>query len=169
MNKISNMAANRSVGFITRIRLSPKDVMACLDCVSAADADVPGMSLSAAVKRGIVVAMETLRQNKVIPTRDGFEYLDMIAPYQAISPVMKVKVGHQLVVAAQQAEQYDTPHPTIPTRVEPTAADIAKGRARERILRKYQELSFRKENGGKGNWTAAEQQSLDALAQQLIE
>ena len=83
----------RVPGDVVKIRVDAQDVMSCIDAATAAGVALPGMSLSQIVKWGLVVAMQTMREAKLIPTRDGFEYQDMTRQYRSTTMGVKVNVG----------------------------------------------------------------------------
>ena len=160
---------HRSVGFVTKIRLSPRDVMSCIDAVNAVGGGMQGMSLSATVKRGISIALATLRAEKVLPERDGFEYSQMIAPYTGISKVDKIAVGHRLVMQEQREEAMDVPPAAIHSRTstEPTPAELEKATRRRRIFPRLQELQFRAEHD-KENFSKKDQVELKRLEGEIL-
>ena len=150
MKEEKDVRMNRSVGFVCKLRLPPYVVMAALDCIATADQPMPGgASLSAAMKRGIAIAFNTLISAKVIPERDGFEYRDMIAPYYVPNQKEKIVVGHGLVIAQQREEEADEPRIAITPR-QPQAVRTpdhdAKDNTRARITRRRVELLFKQDN-----------------------
>ena len=169
MREQKDVSWSRSIGFVTKIRLSPRDVMSCIDAVRAVGMDMQGMSLSATVKKGITIALSTLRAEKVLPEHDGFEYSQMIAPYTGISKVDKIAVGHRLVVQEQVDEANDVQPAALSTRrrIEPTQEDIAKGVRRRRLLPRIQELQFR-EQSDKENFTKKEREELRRLEEEIL-
>ena len=169
MKQPTGSEVNKSVGFTTKIRVNPRDVMSCIDCVNAVGLKMEGMSLSMTVSRGIAIALHTLRSNSVIPMRDGFEYSAMIAPYKSLRRVDKIAAGHSMVIQVQQDEVMDIPPPALtpPKRYEPTPADIAKGHARARILRRVQEMQFKK-SADPLNWKRKDQAALEQAEKELV-
>ena len=169
-----NVSWRRSVGFITRIRLSPRDVMSCIDAVNTVGVDMQGMSLSATVKRGISIALATLRAEKVLPERDGFEYSQMIAPYTNITKVEKIAVGHRLVMQEQREEAMDVPPAAIHSRTRPTTSrteltkeEVEKATRRRRLFPRLQELQFRAEHD-KENFSKKDQVELKRLEGEIL-
>ncbi len=71
------------VGRVVSIRVNPKDCMSAIDVVEKIGLNVPGISFSQIVSAAFSSAMESLRQAGVIPTRDGFEFRQMMAAYPA--------------------------------------------------------------------------------------
>lgn len=147
-----------------KVRMNPQEVMSCIDCVNAVGADMEGMSLSAVVKRGISIALQTLRSSEVIPTRDGFEYEQMIAPYEGLTRVQKIKVGHKLVMEDQQRQAMDIPPPSLHTKVDPRVASITPQEAR--LTRRRGELLL-KQNADPDNFDGNEAAELDRISRQL--
>ena len=169
MREEKDVSWRRSVGFVAKIRLSPRDVMSCIDCVNAVHAEMQGMSLSATIKRGIAIALETLRASKVLPERDGFEYNDMIETYSGISKVEKIAAGHKMVMQDQRNEQMDVRTSAImrESRYEPTKEEIIRGNKRKRLDRQRTELLFKKK-ADPDNWTRAEQKRLEGIEEEIV-
>lgn len=71
----------RKVGRVVQIRVNPKDCMAVVDVIQAARMHFTGMSFAQAVSTALACAMESFRQNNIVPTRDGFEYTAMMEPF----------------------------------------------------------------------------------------
>jgi len=71
----------RSVGRVVSIRVNPTDCMAVVDLVDKIGLHIPGMSFSQAVSIALSSAMESLRRAGAIPTRDGFEFSEMMQKY----------------------------------------------------------------------------------------
>lgn len=68
-------------GRTANIRINPKDCMACIDVVKKTGMNLQGASFSVIVSTALSSALESFRQNGIIPSRDGFEYTDMMRDY----------------------------------------------------------------------------------------
>lgn len=68
-------------GMVATIRVNPKDCMAVLDVMEAVGITIEGMSFPAMVSLTLSSLLQTARDNGQIPTRDGFEFSQMMAPY----------------------------------------------------------------------------------------
>lgn len=68
-------------GKVVNVRINPKDCMGVIDVVKKAGVYVPGMSFSQMVSLALSGMMQTLRDNEIIPDREGWEYLEMMGPY----------------------------------------------------------------------------------------
>lgn len=55
--------------------------MSCIDVVQRIGLSLQGASFSMIVSAALSSALESFRQNNIIPTRDGFEYEDMMKNY----------------------------------------------------------------------------------------
>lgn len=66
---------------VATIRVNPKDCMAVLDVMEAVGITIEGMSFPAMVSLTLSSLLQTARDNGQIPTRDGFEFSQMMAPY----------------------------------------------------------------------------------------
>lgn len=65
-------------GRIARIRVNSKDCMAIVDLLEKIGMQVKGMSFSQGVSIALSSTMESLRQQGVLPVRDGFEYNNLM-------------------------------------------------------------------------------------------
>jgi hypothetical protein len=165
--KGKSVAWRRSIGIVVRLRVPPRDVMSCIDCVQAAKAEMTGMSISAVIRRGMSIAMGTLRSNKVIPERDGYEYEQMVAPYDCRTGAEKITAGHLMVIADQNAEINDTPVPTLSTQTNRTVGGSIVVTPREaRLNREKIELLFRQEQDPL-NFDEADQKKLEGISREL--
>lgn len=68
-------------GKVISLRVNPKDCMSCIDVLEAAGLPIKNMSFAQVVSLALSSAMETFRTQQVIPTRDGFEFSEMMAPF----------------------------------------------------------------------------------------
>lgn len=68
-------------GKVVSIRVNPTDCMAIVDMAQKLGVSESGMSFSQLVSISLTSLLEAMRQNNVIPTRDGFEYGRMLAAY----------------------------------------------------------------------------------------
>lgn len=69
-------------GIVATIRVNPKDCMAVVDVMEAVGITTEGMSFPAMISLTLSSLLQTARDNNQIPTRDGFEYNEIMAPYQ---------------------------------------------------------------------------------------
>lgn len=165
-------AYKRSVGPVVRVRMNPRDVMSCIDCANAAGIDLPyGMSMAAVIKKGISIALATLRAEKVIPEHDGFEYSQMIQPFAGASKTeisLKVKNSQQIVIQEQREEAMDVQPAALPSarRTTPSEEDIAKGVRRRRLFPRMQELQFREKND-KENFSKRDKEELRKIEEEI--
>ena len=68
-------------GRVIYIRVNPSDCMSCIDVVKKAGMNLQGASFSMIASAALSSSLESFRQNGIIPTRQGFEYLDMMKEY----------------------------------------------------------------------------------------
>ncbi len=68
-------------GLVVTIRINPSDCMSVLDVVRAAGLDLDGASFASLTSLALGSLLETMRRDKIIPTRTGFEYMEMMAGY----------------------------------------------------------------------------------------
>ena len=68
-------------GRVIYIRVNPKDCMSCIDVVQKAGMNLQRASFSLIASAALSSALESFRQNGIIPDREGFEYTDMMKDY----------------------------------------------------------------------------------------
>lgn len=69
-------------GKVTTLRINPQDCMAIVDVCKALGIPLTGAtSFSQATKIALASCLESLRQSGTIPTRDGFEYSEMMRAF----------------------------------------------------------------------------------------
>lgn len=68
-------------GRTANIRINPKDCMSCIDVVKKTGINLQGASFAIIVSTALASMLESFRQNGLIPTRDGFEYAEIMATY----------------------------------------------------------------------------------------
>ncbi len=126
--------------------------MGVVDLVNKVGAYRPGMSFAQAVSQALASALIALRENKLIPTRDGFEYAELMAPFgdqPHLDRAKKLQIT-RLVQAQPQHVQV------------PTLVDQLSIRKRTR----FEELAF-KFNNDAANMSVEERAELEALTVEL--
>ena len=78
---MSRAGTSARIGETFRIRVSPRDIMAAIDVCKNTKAFMPGMSLAQVISYAFRISMEALRLSRDVPTRDGFEYTDMLSEF----------------------------------------------------------------------------------------
>lgn len=68
-------------GRVVSIRVNPRDCMSVIDVTEAVKMRFPGISFSQVVSIALSSALESLRKAKAIPTREGFEFYDMMKSF----------------------------------------------------------------------------------------
>lgn len=68
-------------GRVISLRINPIDCLSVIDAAEKIGMLVPGVSFSQLVSIVLSSSLESFRQNKIIPTRDGFEYTQMMARF----------------------------------------------------------------------------------------
>lgn len=157
---------NRSMGFVFHIRLAPREVMAALDCLAAAEVKMNGASLSAACKRGIMIALNSLLATKAIPERDGFEYSAMIEPYSVPNRKTKIVIGHALVVQDAQDQAMDNP-PAVIQQATAMARKVAETTPQEARLVRERTAMLIKKDADPLNWEEGDEANLKRVTKQL--
>lgn len=139
-------------GEVVKIRVNPRDCMSVVDVIKNTGLLTEGMSLPVAVSLTLSALLESARQAKLIPEREGFEYTEVMRPFSnktrnprklAITQLHTMEVGSELRIPALQA----TAHRSTKT--------MAQRRARTRI----NELGFKKEQAP-DSWTQADEEEI---------
>jgi len=116
-------------GRVVKIRVSPTDCMSCIDVAKQVGYLREGISFAEVVSVALRALLQTVRQQSIVPDRDGFEYSEMMAPFRDqphIDRALKVRLTKALGLH------------TVPAVVEETAEQ-----KRARI--RWDELRFKKE------------------------
>jgi len=106
-------------GRVVSIRVNPRDCLAAIDTLEKIGLRVKGMSFAQVVSLAFSSAMESFRQNGIVPDRDGFEFIEMMQQFpadsrkgRAIAITKAFQLGETRVTAAaplpralQQAQQ----------------------------------------------------------------
>lgn len=82
-------------GKVATIRLRPEDCMSVVDILDRAKVNTTGMTFAAAVATAVGIAMATLRDNGVLPTRQGFEYTELMDQFVERPKVRSIKLPQQ--------------------------------------------------------------------------
>lgn len=144
-------------GEVVRLRVNPRDCLSCVDVVRRAGLSMKGMSFAQTVKLALAVLLESARRSNIVPTRDGFEFTEMMREFKdshsrklEITEIIE-KFGSELHVPAVEASGI----PTTPAN-------------RARLEAKVRELKS-KRDADPDNWSAEEQALLEDVAFQLVE
>lgn len=115
-------------GRVVRIRVNPTDCMAVLDVIEKLGLTPDRLSFDQAVRITLSSLLESVRKNGIIPTRDGFEYSDMMQSFR----MPKVNTEEVFKIAAKLGTHAAAVQPIVPETPE---------RARNRV--RLRELKFR--------------------------
>lgn len=157
-------------GEVVKIRVSPKDVMTAIDLVQGAGLVVTGMSLAEVVRLAMSGLMQRARETGAAPNRDGFEYMQMLAPFKQGDPHVKNDVHHRqrALIAQKQAraeqerEAMDMPPlGSIVSKQVQITHNIQQAKDPRKHTR-FKELVF-KRRADQLNFSEAEQAELDQL------
>jgi len=98
-------------GRVVYIRVNPKDCMSCVDVCQKVGLVTRGMSFAQLVSLALSSLLETVRKDGAIPTRDGYEYNEMMAPWEG-GKNTKVTVQLNRAIELQGSEFVVPPLPT---------------------------------------------------------
>lgn len=138
-------------GRTANIRINSRDCMACIDVVQKAGINLRGASFSMIVSAALSSAMESFRQNGIIPVRDGFEYEKMMQDYpkQGVAQHARALMVTKLFTDTGPATQMP---PVVPVN--------------SRKQQRWQELCFQHEHSP-DNMSEEEVKEMHALALEL--
>ena len=141
-------------GLVISIRVNPKDVMAVIDVLDYLGIPKANLSFAQATKLVLASALESFRQQGIVPNRSGFEYSKMIEPFEQQNFNSR---GAKL----KSAKMLRQPGVEVRPVVEETPE-----RKKRRV--RYEELLFRK-RADDVNWTDADQQEFMPLVEEFFE
>lgn len=116
------------------IRLSPEDIMTCIDVVKGAGINTYGMSLAQACKLGLAALCEGARAAGIAPRRDGFDYTAMTQPFKGHKQAKKLAVTNQMERAGISHITADLPQYRGVDFGTPIPADVDKKKRRMQEL-----------------------------------
>jgi hypothetical protein len=162
------MGTRLKAGVVTSLRINPKDCMSIVDVLDKTGLLKAGMSFSSMAALTLSVLLETMRERGDIPTRDGFEFSEMVGPYLNGNQAKKVAISK-----AVNSIGSDFSAPALPQRpaVKPAkaTAPVVFTPPDEDAAEKLTRLIQKKEMADAGaiSWTAADQSNYDKYYQQV--
>lgn len=160
---------------VVHVRVSTEDIMSAIDVVRKGGMQTEGMSLALVVKLAFSGAMEALREQGVVPRREGWEYGEMIAPFVRNTMARKVAIGQAYAEADMQRASVDMPavRPNVSAmRPRPSSGadeapelNMQSVRKKAQAYLRHQELAFRLKNEP-DNVTAEEHAELQTLEEE---
>lgn len=142
----------RAIGKVARIRLNPTDCMGVIDVVAHIGLDPKVYSFDQVTRLALSSLLEAVRQHNIIPTRDGFEYGDMMRPFETRSVVSQARKMEITTFVNRSAVQIA---PVI---------ELSPELKRKKV--RWLELATKKE-ADELNWSAAEDEELMTLTREL--
>jgi hypothetical protein len=156
-------------GVVSTIRVNPKDCMSIIDVIALTGIDTTGMSFAAMTSLALSSLLETARQNGQVPTRDGFEFNEMMLPWASgIRSKRKLEITEAIgnlgskihappIVSRLALSAMMKPAEAVSSQVSPSELRQAQVRLTE-LLQK-QDLA----DGGKVVWMEQDQKEYDQL------
>lgn len=139
-------------GEVVRIRVNPRDCMSVVDVINNTGMYTGGMSFPMAVSLVLSSLLESARQAKLIPERDGFEYSEVMQPFsnKATGPrKLAITAAHRMVGSELVAP---------PLRQPKVGMSMEQRRADTRM----RELFFKREHTPE-SWSPADDKELDQV------
>ena len=156
-------------GNVVRLRVNPTDSISVLDVIEKANLRMDGMSYAQCVSLALASLLETCRQQGIIPTRDGTEYYEKMAPFKNgryVSQGKKLEITKSIQSLGSEfkapvvEEDIATSQRTIVVPASPPASmeeRVARTRLRELIQRK----DLAEAPGNDVHWSASDQEEYD--------
>lgn len=156
-------------GKVVTIRINPKDCMGILDVLELSNQRIPGASFPVMASLTLSSLLETMRQNGIIPTRDGFEFDGMMREFiepkrtktkleiadaiHSAGSDMRIRPVHMEIAKV-------TPPGVIELKEQEVTGDLLRARTRLSELLSKQDLA---DSGAGVVWSEGDQQEFDAL------
>lgn len=136
-------------GKVISLRINPKNCLTVLDvCTAIGVTQTVGYSFGQLVSIALSSLLETVRQQNLVPTRSGFEYSEMMKPFENPS---KRAFAHKMELSNKVTHPGYQPQPLVPSPV--TQA--------QRV--RFEELAFKKEQDPLNVTPAEEQEYIDLV------
>jgi hypothetical protein len=153
-------------GIVSSIRVNPKDCMSVIDVMDKAGVNIQGMSFSGMVSLALSSLLENCRQQELIPTRDGFEFTEMVGPYLNQSHAKKVHVTNTIGSLGSRIQAPAIENPKMQIKELVSAKDpISAAEVREAGVR-MTELLKKKDMAGEGTgviWQQSDEEEFQRL------
>lgn len=154
------------IGTVVNIRVSPQNCMAINDAIKLAGLEPHDFTFASAVSRVLDMMMDSLRRDKLIPTRDGFELSDMMSEFIAKKKAALPSVSYRAPMQPTQAVNYSQGAVNYsPGATSSTTPVITTAEQRLANLR-FKELMVKKEHAP-GSWTAEDALELETVMAKL--
>jgi hypothetical protein len=156
-------------GEVVKIRVNPEDVMGCIDLCIKGKMYTRDMSIAQIVRLSLSGLLEIARRDKIIPTRSGFEYTDMLHMFVNTSrSAHKLQISSIIEGNEQARANIDLPRSSLQfnTPVHNIVEDTpAIKRKKANLIRRQMELDSKK-RADPDNFTQADQDELTAAVEE---
>lgn len=155
-------------GIVSSIRVNPKDCMSVIDVMEKAGVNIQGMSFSGMVSLALSSLLENCRTQNLIPTRDGFEFTEMVGPYLSQSHAKKVHVTKAIgnIGSEIKAPVIEQPKAQIKEFVQQKPVDPLTAAEQHAARVRLTELCRKKDMAGEGTgviWQTSDQEEYNQL------
>ena len=146
-------ANQKRSGNVVTLRVNPKDCMSAVDLVRAAGIHTGGMSFSMLISLAFSSAMQTFRDQGIIPDREGWEYGELVAPFIRGEQQRKLVVAKTIATLGSEMPLKGVSGPlqeNVRGEATPTLTPAQ--------LERFAEINTLKEtieDGGPGEWSPA--------------
>ena len=106
-------------GKVATIRINPKDCMAVLDVCRSVGIELQGASFASLTSLALSSLLQTMRDHKIIPERDGFEYGEMMAPFTGGNNARKAAIADTIHRAGSRLKISGLSQPGSPVELSP--------------------------------------------------
>lgn len=91
-------------GKVVYIRVNPNDCMTCIDVCQKVKTITTGMSFAQLVSFALATLCRTVRDDGAVPKRSGFEYAEMMSPWDVNTKNTKTKIRLNKAAELQGSE-----------------------------------------------------------------
>lgn len=150
-------------GIVINIRIKPSNCMAIYDALLVAGLSPADMTFSSGASRVLDMLLEALRRDKIIPTRDGFEYNAIMESFVQKTKAQLPSVSYRKPIAEQREVDLSSPQP-----IHSMAFSASASRTTEQRMAglRWRELMHKKENAP-DTWTAEDEQELEEVYRKM--
>lgn len=140
-------------GKVVNVRINPANCMAVYDALKLAGVNPAAINFNSAVSRVFDMMMEGLRRDKIIPTREGFEFNPIMEEFSQSNKI--TLPGYTKVPEVQDTIMVSKAN------IPPTTT------AEQRLARfRFKELCEKKESAP-DSWTAEDEEEMERVYQQM--
>lgn len=152
--------SHSKIGKAMYIRVSPKNCMAICDALKLAGLQPSDFTFSSATARVLDMLLAGLIRDKVIPERDGFEFLDMMSEFVQQNRAQLPSVSYRQPTLREDAPRSHTVGTDAPA--SPVVLNTATTHEQRMANVRFKELMVKREHAP-DSWTLEDEQELEQV------